>query len=83
MSNSYTEQEIAFIISTKDNKDLSWNDIADRYNKKFKKEKTPETIRECYKRYIHLFSDDQFVVKKLIIRKQMDVSFVALTNSFW
>ena len=67
MSNSsnYTEAEIAYIIDAKDSKDWTWNKIAEKYNKKYNKDRSPETIRECYKRYIHMYNDDQFIVKKL------------------
>jgi predicted MPP superfamily phosphohydrolase len=62
---NYTEQEIAFIINSKDTKDWTWNELAEKYNKKFNQNRSAETIRECYKRYVHMFSEDQFVVKKL------------------
>jgi len=62
---NYTEKEIAYIINSKDTKDWTWNELAEKYNKKFNQDRSPETIRECYKRYVHLYNDDQFVVKQL------------------
>jgi hypothetical protein len=65
MSELFTDQEIAYIISTKEGKDFTWNEIADKYNKKFRKDRSPETIKQCYHRYKGLFDEDQYYLKTL------------------
>lgn len=62
-----TDAEIAFIASLKEATDLEWQDIADKFNKKFKRDKTANAIKKTYQRhrsrlepdseYVRLFRD--------------------------
>lgn len=61
----FTEQEIAYIINAKESKESTWNEIADKYNKKFNKDRSPETIKQCYHRYKNLFNEDKYYLKTL------------------
>lgn len=46
----FTDAEIAYISSLKEDADLSWAEIAEKYNKKFKKEKSLEAVKKGYQR---------------------------------
>lgn len=62
----FTEQEIAYIINSRNKKDWTWNELADKYNAKFRKSRSPETIKQCYHRYKEVFKNDsEYQIKKL------------------
>jgi hypothetical protein len=46
----YNEKQIEFIISERES-GSSWNDLTDRFNRKFRKSKTFNALRKLYKRY--------------------------------
>ncbi len=62
---NWSEQEIFFIIKMKESSDLSWSDITDKYNEKFKKTKSFEAVKKSYQRYQYLFSQSDFHLKAL------------------
>lgn len=45
-----TDTEIAYIASLKEETDLSWADIAEKYNKKFREDKTADAVKKSYLR---------------------------------
>jgi len=70
-SNTYTDEQIKYIIELKQ-QDLSWDNIARRFNKKYDDEKTSNAIRKTYYRFEDFeFSTDEFVTN---IRKAYNAS---------
>lgn len=67
MSNApkLTEIEIAFIISLKENTDLTWAEIATKFNKKFGATTNANNLANNYQRYKDLFTEPAFYVKNL------------------
>lgn len=61
----YSEAELAYIINAKESKDWTWQEITDRYNKKFKKDRSADTVKKAYHRNRTLFDDDAYYVKTL------------------
>jgi hypothetical protein len=47
----YTKEQIEFILDCKNNQNLSWNEITDRFNKRFNTDKTPNSIRKTFNRF--------------------------------
>lgn len=60
-----TEVEIAFIISLKENTDLTWPEIATKFNKKFGATTNANNLANNYQRYKDLFNEPSFYVKNL------------------
>jgi hypothetical protein len=46
----FTDAEIAFIAALKEDSGMGWQDITDKFNKKFKQEKSSEALRKGYGR---------------------------------
>lgn len=46
----FTDQEIAFITSMKEETELSWADITEKFNKRFHKEKSLDAVKKGYQR---------------------------------
>lgn len=72
----WTEDEIAFIIEHKEEKHdkngkkLTWIDIADKYNKKYRtkkglEERDFECVKKCYQRYQNYFERDDDKIQSL------------------
>jgi predicted phosphodiesterase len=61
----YTDEQIAFIAELKENPDFTWNDITEFYNKEFKQQKSPDTLKKCYARYSEMVSTGELTIKKL------------------
>lgn len=51
-----TKGQIAFIVKMKD-KDLSWEQIAEKFNKKYSESKNTETVKKYYQRYKDITSE--------------------------
>jgi hypothetical protein len=68
MIEKWSDDEIAFIIHLKDTTDLTWVEITDKYNKKFKREKNFESIKKCHQRNAHYLDSSDNHVRTL---KQM------------
>lgn len=78
----YTDEQIAFIAELKENPDLTWNDVADFYNKQFKDKKSPDTLKKCYARYKDMVSTGELTINKLkeVARHKKTKSIVASEN---
>jgi hypothetical protein len=50
MVEKFTDIELAFITSLKEEAALEWADITERYNKKFKKDRSLESVKKGYQR---------------------------------
>jgi hypothetical protein len=46
-----SEEEIAFIVDAKENKQLTWDEVALNYNTRFKQNKSSENVKKSYQRY--------------------------------
>jgi hypothetical protein len=53
-----SEEEIAFIVDAKENKQMTWDEIALNYNTKFKQNKSSENVKKNYQRYKHILEQD-------------------------
>lgn len=60
-----TEQEILFVKKAKEDEGLSWQEITDKFNKKFKSQKGMDSVKKIYYRYGELASQDDFNIKTL------------------
>lgn len=82
INNKVGENEIAYIIQMRDETDLTWSEITDKYNKKFKKNKNFECIKKCYQRYKNYFNVDDNHVKTLkdVHRTKKNNSYTAKEN---
>lgn len=58
-----TDQEILYITQLKEEKKLSWAEILELYNKKFKKDQTFEGLKQAYGRQRDRLNDDSQYVK--------------------
>ena len=65
MVEKWSDNEIAFIINLKETTDLTWVEITDKYNKKFKTNRNFETVKKAYQRYADIASDTDVQVKNL------------------
>ena len=65
MIETYSENEIAYIIQKKESSDLTWAEITQAYNKKFQKDKNFESIKKCYQRNKNYFATDDNHVRTL------------------
>lgn len=82
MIDRYNENEIAYIINKKETTDLSWAEIADKFNKKFKKDKNFECMKKCYQRYKNYFDqgDNHIRTLKTVYRTRKSNSYTAKEN---
>lgn len=62
---AYSEDQLAFIFQLKDERGLTWNEVAELYNKKFKTNKHPDAISACYKRNKEYFTATDGLVRTL------------------
>ena len=77
MVDGYTEEEIAYVLQSKDTTDLTWADITVKYNKKFRKDKNFESVKKMYQRYRNYYLRDDNHVKTL-----KDIHRTRKTNSY-
>ncbi|MDD5650814.1 MAG: hypothetical protein PHF86_10440 [Candidatus Nanoarchaeia archaeon] len=79
---TYSEDEIAYIIKLKEQASLSWVEIAYDFNKKFKENKTHENLRHCYEYYKNYFEQDdgQVQMLKQLHRTKKNSSYTAKEN---
>jgi hypothetical protein len=61
----YTEQEIAFIIGLKESNELSWEEVTERFNKKFGVDLNIQVLTQIYHRYKNMFQSEDYHVKVL------------------
>lgn len=61
----FTDAEIAYILSVRDNAGLSWVDLADKYNKKFGKDRSAECVKKAYHRNREILTNDGYYLKRL------------------
>jgi len=82
MIEKWLENEIAYIINKKETTDLTWVEITDGYNKKFRKDKNFETVKKCYQRYKNYMdqSDNHVRTLKSIARTRKSNSYTAKEN---
>lgn len=82
MIEPWSENEIAYIINLKDTTDLTWVEVTDKYNKKFKKDKNFENVKKCYQRYKNYFEvgDNHIRTLKSIHRTKKSNSYTAKEN---
>jgi len=78
----FSENEIAYIIHKKETTDSTWMDITKSYNKKFRKDKTFESIKKCYQRNKNYFHQDDNHIRTLksIYRTKKTNSYTAKEN---
>ena len=65
MIEKWLENEIAYIINQKETTDLTWVEITNKYNKKFRKERNFETVKKCYQRYRNYLREEDNHIKTL------------------
>lgn len=82
MIDNYTEAELAFIIEKKESTDLTWAEITEKYNKKFRKDKNFESIKKAYQRNKNYFATDDNHIRtlKAIHRTKRSNSYTAKEN---
>jgi hypothetical protein len=61
----FTDVEIAFIASLKEEAALEWADITEKFNKKFRKDKSLDSVKKAYQRNRDRLSDPNNYVKLL------------------
>lgn len=61
----WSEEEIAFIINLKENTALTWVELTEKFNKKFKSDRHHEAIKKCYQRNKDYFASNDNYVKTL------------------
>jgi hypothetical protein len=82
MIEKWSDNEIAFVLNLKETTDLSWAEIADKYNKKFNKDKTFEAMKKCYQRYANYFdsADNHIRTLKNMHRTKKTNGYTAKEN---
>ena len=82
MIDNYSEIELAFLIEKKETTDLTWAEITDKYNKKFRKDKNFESIKKAYQRNRNYFITDDNHIRtlKTVHRTKKTNSYTAKEN---
>lgn len=82
MVEKWSDNEIAYIINLKETTDLTWVEIADKYNKKFNSDRNFEAIKKCYQRYANYLdsSDNHVRTLKQIHRAKKNSGYTAKEN---
>lgn len=65
MIDKWPDNEIAYIINLKETSDLTWAEVTEKYNKKFKKDKNFEALKKCYQRYANYFDSEDNHIQTL------------------
>lgn len=60
-----TEEEIVFVANLKENTDDTWEEITEKFNKKFKKNKGFDGVKKIYYRYGDFQNEPNFHIKSL------------------
>lgn len=60
-----TDLEIAYITGLKEESSLEWADITEKFNKKFRKDKTVDAVKKTYQRHKDRLSDPNNYLKLL------------------
>jgi DNA repair exonuclease SbcCD nuclease subunit len=61
----FTDAEIAYILSVRDNAGLQWSELAEKYNAKFQRDRSAECIKKAYHRYRELATNDAYYLKRM------------------
>lgn len=77
MTEKWLENEIAYIINQKETTDLTWVEITEKYNKKFRRDKNFETVKKCYQRYRNYLQHEDNHIRTL-----RSIHRVKKTNSY-
>lgn len=82
MIEKWSDNEIAYIINLKDTTDLTWVEVTEKYNKKFRKDKNFEALKKCYQRYVNYFdsSDNHLRTLKSMHRTKKASGYAAKEN---
>ena len=82
MIEKWSEDEIAYIINLKDTTDLTWVEVTDKYNQKFKREKNFENVKKAYQRYVNYLnsSDGHVRALKSMHRTKKNSGYTAKEN---
>jgi hypothetical protein len=65
MIDKWSDNELAYIINLKETTDLTWSEVTEKYNKKFKKDKNFEALKKCYQRYANYFDNQDNHIRTL------------------
>lgn len=86
----FTEQQIAFVLDLKENKTnrhgdpLTYAEMAEKFQKKFKEPKSPDAIRKAYNRYKNYFDehaqDNHIRTLKQVARTKKSNSYTSKEN---
>lgn len=83
ISEFYSDVQLVELVQLR-RSGLGWNDVAEKFNKKFNSDKSYDALRLTYNRYQHMFdlSDKQVQVKQLqdIVRSKKQSSKIAKEN---
>lgn len=82
MIEKWSENEIAYLVNLRETTDLTWVEITEKYNKKFKAEKNFENIKKAYQRYANYLdsSDNHVRTLKQIHRTKKNSGYAAKEN---
>lgn len=82
MTEKWLENEIAYVINKKETTDLSWEEITEKYNKKFRKNRNYYAVKKCYHRYKNYFQEEDNHIRtlKAIHRTKKNSSYKAKEN---
>lgn len=82
MTDKWSENEIAYLVNLKETTDLTWVEITEKYNKKFRQNKNFENVKKAYQRYAHYLetSDEKVRALKQIHRTKKNSSYTAKEN---
>lgn len=74
-----SEEEIVYVAQLKEGSDLSWEEITDKFRKKFKKETGIDGVKKIYYRYGDIQRQGDFHIKSLrdLHRRKKASSYVA------
>ena len=77
-----SEQEIVFVKKIREETDLSWQEITDKFNKKFKNNKGMDGVKKIYYRYGEIANETDFNIRTLqqTHRRKIANSFTAKEN---
>ena len=65
MIDKWSDNELAYIINLKETTELTWSEVTEKYNKKFRKDKNFEALKKCYQRYANYFDSSDNHIRTL------------------
>ena len=82
MTEKWSENEIAYLVNLKETTDLTWVEITDKYNKKFRQSKNFENVKKAYQRYANYLetNDEKVRTLKQIHRTKQTSGMTAKEN---